>query len=354
MAKKYTGEGCLACGETFLDDDDVVVCPDCGTPYHRDCWKKENKCINDELHESGGSWIPEAERKAKEPQTENDLRCIRCGAQNQPGQMFCGECGMPLNQSREEERPFNGTQAQQGTQQNSQQSFNQGQNTMGGFGAGYGNGFTGYGQDAGRGSSDRFDFRGGVRQVKLTEDSDIGGVRLGDYFEYAGKRSMNMIAQFIRFAKSSAKSSFNFVALFFPEYYFFYRKMHKQGLLFILLSVITMIPSLIYYGESGYFGMTFFSTSINFESTGFTLVMNVCSMVSMVLEIVAALFANYWYYKKATTDILEIRSNPEITDVQAKEQIREKGGTSWLGVLLAFTVEFILVLAFLLIMAALF
>ena len=28
----YIGNTCPVCGEKFKDDDDVVVCPDCGTP----------------------------------------------------------------------------------------------------------------------------------------------------------------------------------------------------------------------------------------------------------------------------------------------------------------------------------
>ena len=33
---KYTGIPCAACGKKFTAEDDVVVCPECGTPHHRD------------------------------------------------------------------------------------------------------------------------------------------------------------------------------------------------------------------------------------------------------------------------------------------------------------------------------
>ena len=29
---KYKGEKCAACGKEFTEDDDVVVCPECGSP----------------------------------------------------------------------------------------------------------------------------------------------------------------------------------------------------------------------------------------------------------------------------------------------------------------------------------
>ncbi len=45
--KKYF---CPICGIDFTDEDDVVVCPDCGTPHHRECWMKAGHCANENLH----------------------------------------------------------------------------------------------------------------------------------------------------------------------------------------------------------------------------------------------------------------------------------------------------------------
>lgn len=45
--KKYF---CPVCGIDFTDDSDVVVCPDCGTPHHRECWKNNGHCFNEDLH----------------------------------------------------------------------------------------------------------------------------------------------------------------------------------------------------------------------------------------------------------------------------------------------------------------
>lgn len=41
---------CPVCNETFNEDDDAVFCPECGTPHHRECWKKNGKCFNEALH----------------------------------------------------------------------------------------------------------------------------------------------------------------------------------------------------------------------------------------------------------------------------------------------------------------
>ena len=65
----------------FNDSDDIVVCPECGTPYHRDCYKQVGECINTELHDNGISW---SQKKRDEEKTayeakEIDKVCPRCG-----------------------------------------------------------------------------------------------------------------------------------------------------------------------------------------------------------------------------------------------------------------------------------
>lgn len=45
--KKYI---CPVCKAPFTEDDDVVVCPECGTPHHRSCWLENGRCANEGLH----------------------------------------------------------------------------------------------------------------------------------------------------------------------------------------------------------------------------------------------------------------------------------------------------------------
>ena len=47
---KYTNYKCPVCGEVFNEDDDVVVCAECGTPHHRECYLQNGRCINENKH----------------------------------------------------------------------------------------------------------------------------------------------------------------------------------------------------------------------------------------------------------------------------------------------------------------
>ena len=43
---KYYGCPCEGCGKPLTLQDDIVVCPDCGAPYHRVCYEKLGQCIH--------------------------------------------------------------------------------------------------------------------------------------------------------------------------------------------------------------------------------------------------------------------------------------------------------------------
>lgn len=49
----FENELCPVCGKEFEDDDDIVVCPECGTPHHRACYSLTGHCVNKPLHKNG-------------------------------------------------------------------------------------------------------------------------------------------------------------------------------------------------------------------------------------------------------------------------------------------------------------
>ena len=53
---KYYGCPCEGCGKPLTLQDDIVVCPDCGAPYHRTCYEKMGLCIHAPAHGAGYEW----------------------------------------------------------------------------------------------------------------------------------------------------------------------------------------------------------------------------------------------------------------------------------------------------------
>ena len=265
----YTGKKCFSCGEVFKDGDDIVVCPECGTPYHRECYLKEGKCINDALHENGQSW----EQTQESVESEN-IRCIRCGFENPPDKLFCEKCGTPLTKNDTEERPFNDMD----TQNNAQQTGPDGQ-PYGPFG----------------------------RQVVFDKDSDLEGIKLDDYAKFVKTNPLIFLSNFIRFGKFGGKISINFAAFLFPHLYFLFRKMNLVGIIMLVATALLNIPTAIEYLSAGTMG---FSLDIGIDVTGrvFQGISAATWYVSMALQFVAGFFGNYMYYKFAQKKIREIRS----------------------------------------------
>lgn len=307
----YIGKKCISCGQLFSQEDDIVVCPDCGTPYHRDCYLKEGTCINTELHDSGMSWGQTAQNG------DESIRCIRCGFENASDKIFCEQCGTPLIKGQEtENRPFNEPE-DENAETDKQQSFNPfgapnadsgGQNVQGGFGPIPG-------------------------QMMFDKNSEIDGVKLEDYARYVRTNPLPFLSSFVRFGKFGRKFSLNIPAFLFPHVYFFFRKMTLVGVIMLIVNAVFNIPMMIEMLQSG--SVTNMSIDLGIDTTAnsFKALSQAGWYLSFLMQFVAGFMANYIYYKKARKDILEIRSDPTLTDEQVAEKLPRVGGTS-LGALM--------------------
>ena len=108
----FNGQKCPACGRSFDQDDDIVVCPVCGTPQHRSCWDERGECVNAARHAEGYVWQPETPEYSAEPHTEEQTQdsqntqiCPVCGSENEPNSLSCTNCGAPLTAGGAQ--PFN-------------------------------------------------------------------------------------------------------------------------------------------------------------------------------------------------------------------------------------------------------
>ena len=65
---RYIDEICGGCGLPIKESDDIVVCPECATPQHRECYDKNHACVNEEKH--GEDFVWQAQNKPKEQPEE--------------------------------------------------------------------------------------------------------------------------------------------------------------------------------------------------------------------------------------------------------------------------------------------
>ena len=94
----YTGIKCPVCDKPFQQGDDIVVCPQCGAPYHRECYQQEGKCKFDDLHAEGKTWQPPASPVNPDTSAEiKDQECPNCGKLNAHSALFCDQCGASLS-----------------------------------------------------------------------------------------------------------------------------------------------------------------------------------------------------------------------------------------------------------------
>ena len=86
---KYYGCPCEGCGRPLALTDDIVVCPDCGAPYHRTCYEKMGLCVHAPAHGAGYEW--------KFPYQDAQLRtCPTCGERTLRSESVCRCCGAAL------------------------------------------------------------------------------------------------------------------------------------------------------------------------------------------------------------------------------------------------------------------
>lgn len=302
---RYIGQPCTSCRSVFREGDDIVVCPECGSPYHKECYKLEGKCVNTVLHETGESWQPSptaSEFSTNESVQHAERVCGNCGTHNSHDALYCTNCGGALGN----------------TFDNRQGGAQYGQYNQGGFGQ----------QQYGAGTNGIPSFLN-VRTVDA--ETDVDGNTIGEYSNYVGMQKVYYyIPKFMRFAKTHTNISFNIAACFFPHLWFAYRKMPLYSAITLVLSLLLGIPSVIDY--CNIVGLASFSW---IESTQFVAIYNLCSALSTLLSILCGIYANWLYYKKARDDINRIKES--YSDVSMhKTIIASEGGVSGKFLAIAF------------------
>ena len=234
----YLGLKCEICGVDFKETDDVVVCPECGTPMHRACYKENGGCPNKEKH--GDSFVFEGFEKIKESaqgkksekksfsankqeektnvkqQSDTELKCQFCGEINKKEANFCNRCGRKLVKI---------TPIPQ-VSENDKQDFIQSINSI-------------PDSEIPQMLINRIDPLSGVSAETEFEE----GVTAADLACYVSVNTPYYIRVF-NFLKKKA-NKFNVSAFVFSGVWYLYRKLYKIG--FLIIALETLLYSLRYY-----------------------------------------------------------------------------------------------------------
>ena len=272
----YEGCNCPVCKKPFAPGDDIVVCPDCGAPYHRACYELQGACVFEEMHGPGFEW----KRPASAPVLK---KCPNCGSPYADDQTFCEHCGAPLR-----ETPASHAE---------QKSF-----LPEGF--------------------ERFSsIYAGLEENNL--NGEIDGIPIKDWEAFIGPSAPYYIYQFKRMDATGQKTGFVFSAALFPYLYFFYRKMWLQGALALLLELVLNIPAkLLMLKQAGF--LMFLPISLSSLSS----ISLASSLALGVLQIVIWGLFGAWFYRR--TCAKRIRKLQQIAADKEEYHIllRKKGGFS--------------------------
>ena len=314
---RYTGNHCPVCEQAFTDTDDIVVCPDCGTPYHRDCWKKVGACMHRSEHAAGFEWQPEIGPEAVK--AAHEATCPNCGTRNTPGAARCSHCGCPLPRSEADSSDAAKPEEQVPIYARDPSAVNNCSAAPGPHIETY--------------SADR---EGGIYRREIGPEDTIDGIKAKDWAAYVGRSPMYYLMQFFRMSITNRKAAVCLSAFLFGPAYLFYRKMWKEGLLTAILTIVLSIPTFIEI-------ISVFNPSLlgAMPLGWLPAAVNVCAVASWALNIILGLFAVSWYRREAKKNIDRIYA--DYPDGEARtDALLQKGGTNLLAALLYFGIMLLL------------
>lgn len=283
----YKGETCPYCEKVFHAGDDISVCPECGTPHHKECYAEEGRCANAPRHAEGFDWQTEhAAASAKNVA----VICPHCGRAVPGGSKFCNFCGT----SFEHDTPA----AFADREETNQVSLI--------FGS----------RDEAENDSNKINGK------------EFDGIPVADWLKYIGRNAGRYLGFFNYQDRTGRKTSFTLSAALFPSIYFLYRKMWWWAAAAAAFSFAFYLPTIALYLNSAGFNLGF---DPNFLQTAETYL----SYVSLGVSLLWGMFAMYFYRHSAARRIRRIKSH---SDSEQAYQLRlaRVSGPSLLAAIMPF------------------
>ena len=273
MSLNETGKSCALCHAYLFEEDDVVYCPVCGAPHHRECYNSTGHCALESTH----------------------------GTENQYDKLI--EKQKNAENNKKAKNNFNGQNL------NENETYTPGDEIFQNL--------------------PPMDFLGGVPADLVIED----GVTAKEARNFVISNTARYIPKFTRINKNN-KASWNFMAFLFPCEWLLSRKMYKKGILvgfFVTISTLVCIPlnnTLLNLGffeiESANEMSQFLVSNLGNIHYGALLTAFLGSALDIILRLVVAILGDYWYREHTISKIKEIK----LTSDDIAEDFRKQGGVN--------------------------
>ena len=301
----FLGNKCPVCDKYFHADDDIVVCPECGTPHHRECFEAEGHCHNEALHSSGYDYSEDPSVTEK----KKNKFCTNCGKEIDSDAFYCKYCGAP-QANNSAGAPTGGQISPTGTPFNT---------------------------DNGAYPLPFMDPLGGV-----PADSDLGdGVTAGEAAKYVKQNTPYFVRVFSNI-RNYGRSKFNFAAALFTGGYMLYRKMYKLGAVLTVLQAIGMIASAFlsaayndlyeqvtqrYYSSLSQTDFFNYVAGLSSEQLLAVYIPLILSTAQMIIMILCGISFNRMYMKHCKREISRIKAETKEPD-NPETVLQTKGGVN--------------------------
>ncbi len=273
----YENNECPVCGKFFEQGEDVVVCPECGTPHHRECYQSHGRCANKKLHGTEFVFKRTAAKNTADAKKDASLEDFFANAD-------------AMSSNSREYKTENNIYSEKSESLKANHSVAAGN----------------------------------------TCDSEIDGVKISDITTVVGVNNLKFLKKFSK----SRKIGWNWSAFFFGPYYYLYRKMYLESLIFISLpmlvsfvigkvfapavktlnEIITQANSYImsYEAEKAY---EYINNAVNApENRQVLKVILLTFGISVLIRIVSAVIADLIYRKKVVKIIRTVDERLEEDD----------------------------------------
>ena len=290
MSLNTKGESCVRCQAYLFPEDDVVYCPVCGAPHHRECYNELGHCALEQFHGTDKQYdkVKAAERERAEEnggtpepeEVDGRITCRMCHEKYDFSLNFCPKCGAP-------------NIAKAG------------------------------------GSFESFDFLGGV-----PADYDIGdGVTADEAKRFVAVNTRRYIPKFAVLNRKN-RSSWNWAAFLFPYGWALSRKMYKTGIVSGLLAVnssllylpITRVLYNAGLADAENYVQAADGVSQNLPKLGLGILIAAAIgfLLNMAVRFVLGVLGDYFYKNYTVDSIKKIRAESEDMD----NDYRKKGGVN--------------------------